>query len=136
MKTNLSALVLVSLLAALGGGPSRADGLIVVNPPPQVSWRHFPLAPLEVTYHHVNVKIDGQICTTTVDEDFYNPNQRVLEGTYIFPVPKDAQIDKFTMQIGGQDVPAELLPADKARAIYEQIVRDRLDPALMEYAGR
>ncbi len=60
----------------------------------------------------------------------------MLEGTYLFPVPKDAQVDKFTMQINGQNVPAELLDAGKARAIYEDIVRRRLDPALMEYAGR
>src|ERR1700675_3023845 len=31
---------------------------------------------------------------------------------------------------------AELLPADKARGIYEDIVRKMRDPALLEYAGR
>src|SRR5205085_11053064 len=31
---------------------------------------------------------------------------------------------------------AELLPADKARRIYEDIVRTMRDPALMEYADR
>ena len=93
-------------------------------------------APLEITYHHVNVKIDGQIATTSVDQDFYNPNPERLEGTYIFPVPKGAQIDKFSMQIGDKQVEAELLSADKARAIYEDIVRKLKDPALLEYAGR
>jgi len=33
-------------------------------------------------------------------------------------------------------VDAELLPADKARQIYEEIVRKMRDPALLEYAGR
>ena len=59
-----------------------------------------------------------------------------LEGTYLFPVPKGAQIDKFAMDIGGKQVEAELLPADKARRIYEDIVRKLKDPALLEYAGR
>jgi Ca-activated chloride channel family protein len=116
--------------------PLHADGFIVVTQPVHVPVGHFSFAPLEVSYHHVDVKIDGQICTTTVDEEFYNPNTQVLEGTYLFPIPKNAQIDKFTMQIGGKDVPAELLDATKARAIYEDIVRRRLDPALMEYADR
>lgn len=120
----------------LVGVPLRADGFIVITQPVHVPVGHFPFAPLEVSYHHVDVKIDGQICTTTVDEEFYNPNPQVLEGTYLFPIPKNAQIDKFTMQIGGKDVSAELLAADKARAIYEDIVRRRLDPALMEYADR
>ena len=33
-------------------------------------------------------------------------------------------------------VEAELLPAAKARAIYEDIVRKLKDPALLEYADR
>ena len=121
-----------------------ADGLIIIDKPylpirptpifPSPQPR--PYAPLEITYHHVNVKIDGQIATTSVDQDFYNPNPQRLEGTYLFPIPKGGQIDKFTMEIGGKQVEAELLSADKARAIYEDIVRKLKDPALLEYAGR
>jgi len=95
-----------------------------------------PYAPLEVVYHHVNVKIDGQVAMTSVDQEFYNPNSQQLEGTYLFPVPRGAQIDKFTMDIGGKMVEAELLPAAKARQIYEDIVRKAKDPALLEYADR
>jgi Ca-activated chloride channel family protein len=40
------------------------------------------------------------------------------------------------MEIGGKSVDAELLPADKARGIYEDIVRKMRDPALLQYAGR
>jgi len=130
-----------------------ADGLIVVHeshwlpiprpPHPNPPWPPRPLplaprvyAPLEVVYHRVNVKIDGQIATTSVDQEFYNPNNQQLEGTYLFPVPRGAQIDKFTMDIGGKMVEAELLPAAKARQIYEDIVRKAKDPALLEYADR
>src|SRR5206468_5575198 len=59
-----------------------------------------------------------------------------LEGFYMFPDPKGAHIYKFSMEIGGKTVDAELLPADKARGIYEDIVRKVRDPALLEYAGR
>jgi Ca-activated chloride channel family protein len=120
-----------------------ADGLIIID---EIHWQRMPVisqrpmprpyAPLEVIYHHVNVKIDGQIATTSVDQEFYNPNPQRLEGTYLFPIPKGGQIDKFTMEIAGQQVQAELLSADKARAIYEDIVRKLRDPALLEYAGR
>ena len=136
VKTNIRFLFLASLLLVLVGGLRQANGFIIISESVPVPAGHFSFAPLEVSYHHVDVKIDGQICTTTVEEEFFNPNNQVLEGTYLFPVPKNAQIDKFTMQIGGKDVPAELLSADKARGIYEDIVRRRLDPALMEYADR
>lgn len=138
-----------SLVLMMAAVPAFADGFIIVKEPPL--WpgprrpispgpipppRVYAFAPLEVSYHHVKVKIDGQIATTSVDEEFYNPNPQRLEGTYLFPVPKDAHIDKFAMDIGGQQVQAELLSADKARQIYEDIVRKMRDPALMEYAGR
>jgi Ca-activated chloride channel family protein len=147
--------ILFVLLASLGlfgqTGTSRADGFIVVDsahwipgPPPQrhpPGWiprppQPRPYAPLEVAFHHLDVKINGQIATTSVDQEFFNPNPTQLEGTYLFPVPKGAQIDKFTMDIGGRMVEAELLSADKARKIYEDIVRRAKDPALMEYADR
>jgi Ca-activated chloride channel family protein len=114
-----------------------ADGFIVVSPGQgAVPGPGYGFAPLEITYHHVNVKIRGQIASTTVDEEFYNPNGQRLEGTYLFPVPKGAQIDKFSMEIGGRQIEAELLAAGKARAIYEDIVRKMRDPALLEYEGR
>ena len=129
------------VLLAVATSSAFADGLIVIDDNPHFRpgppWApRYAFAPLEVTYHHVNVKIDGQIATTSVDEEFYNPNSQRLEGTYLFPVPSGAQIDKFTMDIGGKEVQAELLPADKARRIYEDIVRKMRDPALLEYAGR
>ncbi len=136
MKIQALLLLTASTLLLAFSAPVRADGFIVINRPVSPIPAPFPYAPLEVTYHHVNVRIDGQICTTSVDEEFYNPNPQRLEGTYLFPVPVTAQIDKFTMEINGQETEAELLPADKARAIYEDIVRRERDPALLEYADR
>jgi Ca-activated chloride channel family protein len=130
-------LVLAIGLFLLGSlSQSRGDGFIVIERPIYVPPTHFPFAPLEVTSHQVNVKIDGQVAITSIDQEFYNPNDQRLEGFYMFPVPKGAHIDKFSMEIGGKSVDAELLPADKARGIYEDIVRKMRDPALLEYAGR
>ncbi len=133
---NIRALLLLTVSAFAFSVPVRADGFIAITQPVSGPPGHFPFAPLEVGYHHVNVKIDGQICTTSVDEEFYNPNSQQLEGTYLFPVPKTAQIDKFSMQINGKETSAELLDANKARSIYEEIVRRERDPALLEYADR
>src|SRR5947199_1960388 len=130
-------LVLAIGLFLLGGiAQSRRDGFIVVERPIYVPPTHFPFAPLEVTSHHVNVAIDGQVAITSIDQEFYNPNDQRLEGFYMFTVPKGAHMDQFSMEIGDKTVDAELLPADKARGIYEDIVRKMRDPALLEYAGR
>jgi Ca-activated chloride channel family protein len=134
----MNAKSLLLLAACLLGflNPARGDGFIVIERPIFVPPGHYPFAPLEVSSHHVDVKIDGQVAVTSIDQEFYNPNDARLEGTYMFPVPKGAHIDKFSMEIGGKMMDAELLPADKARQIYEDIVRTMRDPALLEYAGR
>ena len=143
----------LSLVLAAATISARAAGLIIVHEPD--FWRHPPprilppvhppivippprpvWAPLEVSFTKADVKVRDQIAHTTIDQEFYNPNSRQLEGTFIFPVPKGAQIDKFTMEINGKPVEAELLAADKARGIYEDIVRKLRDPALLEYSGR
>ena len=95
-----------------------ADGLIIIDRPPQPIPGHFPFAPMEVTYHRVNVSIDDQVATTSVDQEFRNSSGARLEGYYMFPLPDGAAIDKFSMDIDGKEMEAELLPADKARSIY------------------
>src|SRR3954466_7208142 len=129
----------------------RAGGLIIVHdwhgepriypPPPHFPRpipppRHFPLAPLEISSESIDAKIKDQVATVTIDQEFYNPNSQQLEGTFLFPLPKGAQLDKFKMEIGGKMVEAELLSADKARTMYEDIVRRAKDPALLEFEGR
>lgn len=136
-------LVALGVLAPLS---AFADGFIVVHeyqviplPRPHpwpIPMPHPVYAPLAVSYHQVDVKIEDQVALTTVDQEFVNPSPLRLEGTYIFPLPKGSQIDRFTMDIDGKEVAAELLDAEKARAIYEEIVRKAKDPAILEYAGR
>ncbi len=125
MKTY--ALVLLTILFSIN---AFADGFIVI-PRPNPLPNPFPL---EVVYHKVDVNIDGQTAVTKIDQSFYNPSNYQLEGFYIFPLPKGAVINNFTMIINGKETKAELLDSDKARKIYEDIVRQMRDPALLEYS--
>ncbi|MGH7970969.1 MAG: VIT domain-containing protein, partial [Limisphaerales bacterium] len=105
-------------------------------PRPHPPNRPHLFAPMEVKYVKAQTRIQDQVAVTSVDQEFYNPNGARLEGTFVFPIPKGAHLDKFTMEIDGKRAEAELLSADKARRIYEDIVRKLKDPALLEYAGR
>jgi Ca-activated chloride channel homolog len=109
----------------------RPPGPVPTPRPPPVVW-----APLEMTFTRLQAQVKDQVASTTVEQEFYNPNARQLEGTFLFPVPKGAHLDKFAMEINGRPAEAELLSADKARGIYENIVRQLRDPGLLEYAGR
>jgi Ca-activated chloride channel family protein len=109
---------------------SWADGFILPMPPYPDG--RFP-PNLSIKYHHVDIQIDNQVSQTTVDQVFINNYHRDIEGTYIFPIPQDASISKFSMFMGGEEVRGKILDRDEARRIYQDIVRQRKDPALLEY---
>jgi Ca-activated chloride channel family protein len=91
--------------------------------------------PLHLIKHDVAVEIEDQVATTKVTQVYHNDSGRDLEATYVFPVPKGANVNKFSMWINGTETKAELVEADKARQIYTDIVRRAQDPGLLEYVG-
>ena len=109
---------------------AQAQGIIVTSQP-----RIPRIETLKIEKHHVNVSIDNQLATTKIDQVFANPNNHQLEGTYLFPLPDDVAVSDFVLYIDGKPVKAELLAKDRARSIYEGIVRSMQDPALLEYVG-
>jgi len=88
-----------------------------------------------VKYHHVNVLVRDQVASVSVDQAFVNTGRGMIEVEYLFPVPPGAAIDSMTLVVDGKEFAAKLLKADEARKIYEDIVRKKKDPALLEYVG-
>lgn len=86
----------------------------------------------------VTVRIDGRrrVAHFEVEEVFRNRGRRVLEGDYLYPLPDGAAFTEFSLWAGERELRGEMLPADRARAVYEEIVRRRKDPALIELVGR
>ncbi len=91
--------------------------------------------PLSVGYHKVNVEIRDQIARTTIEESFVNHTGARLEGVFHFPLPSDASISGFGMWIGDQLVEADIVEKQRAREIYETILRERRDPGLLEWTA-
>jgi Ca-activated chloride channel family protein len=114
--------------------PVFADGIVIPDPPPDPMPPEVPW--LTIRYHRVNVTIEDQVAVTRVEQEFVNEYDWEAEGTYIFPLPEGAAVSEFAMWVDGTRVEGSILEADEARAIYEDIVRRRRDPALLEYVGR
>lgn len=128
-------LFIVTVLGVLFAGAlsTLADGVLIVEPP-------FPgretKEPLSVKYHRVSVEITDQVATTRIDQVFKNGYPADLEAEYIFPLPESAAISSFSLWIDGKKTSGEVLDSEKARRIYEDIVRRMKDPGLLEYVGR
>lgn len=91
--------------------------------------------PLTVGYHKVTVEIRDQIARTTIEESFVNHTIGRLEGVFHFPLPQDASISGFGMWIGNDLIEADVVEKQRAREIYETILREKRDPGLLEWTG-
>ncbi len=132
----LPAVAIAAVLLVGTVQPALADGIIIPDPPPgpepiplQETW-------LTIRYHRVTVSIEEQVAITRVEQEFLNEHEWEAEGTYVFPLPEGAAVSEFIMWVDGSRVEGQILDADEARAIYEDTVRRRRDPALLEYVGR
>lgn len=89
-----------------------------------------PLALPKVT---VDIQTAGDLAVTSVEHVFHNAAEVSREGTFRFPVPDGALVTGLAMEIGGKLVEGEIVEREKARQIYEKIVDDMRDPALLEW---
>lgn len=133
----LSSFLLVIALAFSGTmRPASAQDVESTPPgfigPPEL-WP--PPSGLRVEYQRVDVTITDQVAVTRVEQLFVNDNDWMMEGTYLFPLPAGAAVNELTMWIDGVPIEAKILGAGEARAIYDEIVRQLRDPALLEYVG-
>src|SRR5512141_2547824 len=87
------------------------------------------------TSSRVSAELVDRVLRYEVTETFLNRGGRVGEADYIFPLPKGAAFQDLKLSINGEMVSGETLNAGQARAIYEQIVRQQRDPALVEWMG-
>lgn len=91
--------------------------------------------PVFIRSHSVDVTIRDQVARTRITQEFVNDTDVMQEGTYVFPLPEGVTISDLEMIIDGVPIQAEILERDEARRIYDEIVRQLRDPALLEYIG-
>jgi Ca-activated chloride channel homolog len=109
---------------------AMADGLIVpIRPDLHVrsSWA--------VKYHHVNIRVRDRVADVSIDQAFINTGHGMIEVQYMFPIPPSAAIDSLTLLVDGKEFKGKILGAEEARRTYEEIVRTKRDPALLEYVN-
>jgi ferric-dicitrate binding protein FerR (iron transport regulator)/tetratricopeptide (TPR) repeat protein len=92
-----------------------------------------PEWPLPIREMVVDIHVEAGHVRTTIDQTFFNPVARQLEGMYQFPLPSGAAVSRLAMYVDGQRMEAGVVTRERGRDIYEQIVHTRRDPALLEW---
>lgn len=119
-----------ALLAVKADAQVRDDFVNVVIPQ-----RRVVLGPVQMTTVDADVTIVEQVAATKMRINLRNDSGRVQEAQLLLPVPEGAVVKSLVLEGLGEEGIARVLPADEARRIYNSIVNQSRDPALLEFAG-
>jgi Ca-activated chloride channel homolog len=93
-----------------------------------------PMEPIELSSVDTKVRIVGRVAETSTTMTFTNPHNRVLEGEMYFPLPQGATVSGYALDIKGKMIDGVAIEKARGREVFEKIVRQGIDPGLVEWA--
>lgn len=90
------------------------------------------ISPMKLRKLSVDIRIMGQMAVTTLDMEWFNSNQVILEGSFEFPLAEGQSVSGFALDIDGRMRDGVVVEKEKGRAVFEAIVRRKVDPGLLE----
>ncbi|OHD09043.1 MAG: hypothetical protein A2Y41_03535 [Spirochaetes bacterium GWB1_36_13] len=89
--------------------------------------------PLKMSELSITVKTVGNLAVTTMEMTFYNDLNRVLEGSFYFPLGEGQTVSRFALEVNGAMREGVVVEKDKGREVFETVVRKKIDPGLLEW---
>ena len=87
---------------------------------------------LEVVSLKAHAVVQGPLAFTELHLVFDNPQPRTIEGNFQIDLPQNAAISRFAMKVASGWQEGEVVPRQRARAVYEDFLHRKQDPALLE----
>jgi Ca-activated chloride channel family protein len=108
------ATVLLGLVLLRSGTVEAADewGLALFDA--DQSWTSLALE------SRVTIEVTGLLARARVEQVFINESDGWVEGTYRFPLPDGAAVDRMQMEVNGRIIVGEIQPREEARRVYQQ----------------
>ncbi|WP_314894215.1 VIT domain-containing protein, partial [uncultured Capnocytophaga sp.] len=78
--------------------------------------------PMQLQDLSVDILVVGQTAVTTMEMTFYNPNSRVMEGEFEFPLFDGQQVSRFALDIDGKLREGVVVDKALGRKAFEEIV--------------
>ncbi len=124
MKTTALCLVLLASFAAA-----------IAQPNTGVYYEDGKGGKVALGIQRMNMSVDvvGRIATTTVDMVVKNTTNRVLDGEYVFSMQDGHMVSRFALDINGRLREGVVVDKAKGREAYETTIRQKIDPALLEW---
>lgn len=118
------------LLSALGltvAGIASAQQPPTVWIPPEPSQQ-----PIVLDEVDIRIQMQGFLATTRIEMTFANPNPRVLEGEFVFPLGAGQTLSGYALEVNGKLREGVVVPKETARMAFEETTRVQIDPGLAE----
>jgi len=128
IKTILGTIIILQIIISTINIVS-ADGMIIPHSETDQIKKSYP----DIIFHIVDVSIENQYVITHLDQEFFNPYNETLIGTYIFPVPEGAIISNLTVIIDGKEKPFEIMDKTEAEKLFQQSIIEMNDASLLQY---
>ena len=120
-------ITLIALLATAGGAMAQKTVL------PEVKVRgQYNANPMQLQELSMDILVMGQTAVTTMEMTFYNPNDRVMEGEFEFPLSNGQEVSRFALDIDGKLREGVVVDKALGRQAFEDIARRNVDPGLLE----
>lgn len=107
---------------------------VIITPQGRRPIWHQSATPVRLDAVNVELTINDQVATTTLELTLFNPNSNPQQAEILLPVPDGASVRSLQYDGTGPEPTAKVLPRDEARRIYDSIVGSMRDPALLEFA--
>ncbi len=136
MKASIASRLLFLPLLVLFGTAHAQKQIIAIDPRPLPAPIRIDIGkqgqPIELQSLDMRAEIIGGMARTRVEMLFANPNDRILEGELQFPLLAEQEIDGFALDINGELRDAVPIEKAKGKEVFEEVIRRRVDPALLE----
>ncbi len=80
----------------------------------------------------IQVEVLGNIARTTMEMNFENKTDRILEGELDFPLGENQTVTRFALEINGKMREGVVVEKQKGQQVFEAVVRKNIDPGLLE----
>ena len=122
-----SLITFIALLAIAGGAMAQKT----IFPEVKVRGQH-NANPMQLQELSMDILVMGQTAVTTMEMTFYNPNDRVMEGEFEFPLSNGQEVSRFALDIDGKLREGVVVDKALGRQAFEDIARRNVDPGLLE----
>lgn len=124
IRWRICAIVVLGALAAAAWADS---GVLIPTDKQEPDPSILSLGEMQVEIH-----IDNGDARVWMRQVFTNHTGRVQEGNYIFALPSGTTVSDFAVWDGPTRIPAVILERKRAKAIYQELKSQAIDPGLLE----